>query len=164
MQSRAIIPSWYGVGYALESFCTENEGGLNLLQEMYHEWRFFEALVENVQLDLAKADMGIANLYASLVPDEKLREEIFGEMQREHARACDYIAKVLEQEELLGNMPVLRRSIERRNPYVDPLNFIQVALLRDLRESQPETHEYDALLNAVLSTVNGIAAGMKTTG
>ncbi|MFN8372772.1 MAG: phosphoenolpyruvate carboxylase [Anaerolineae bacterium] len=164
MQSRAIIPSWYGVGYALEAFCTETEGGLELLQEMYREWRFFEALVENVQLDLAKADMGIASLYASLVPDEKLRARIFGEMQQEHTRACQHINKVLEQDELLGNMPVLRRSIERRNPYVDPLNFIQVVLLRDLRESQPDTSEYEALLNAVLSTVNGIAAGMKTTG
>jgi phosphoenolpyruvate carboxylase len=164
MQSRAIIPSWYGVGYALENFCTETDGGLELLQEMYREWRFFEALVENVQLDLAKADMGIASLYAALVPDEKLRTEIFGELEKEHTRACDYISKVLEQDELLGNMPVLRRSIERRNPYVDPLNFIQVALLRELRESQPETHEYESLLNAVLSTVNGIAAGMKTTG
>ncbi|NWF71010.1 MAG: phosphoenolpyruvate carboxylase [Chloroflexi bacterium] len=164
MQSRAIIPSWYGVGYALESFCAKEEGGLALLQEMYREWRFFEALVENVQLDLAKADMGIASLYASLVGDTRLRGAIFGEMQREHTRARDYICKVLEQEELLGNMPVLRRSIERRNPYVDPLNFIQVALLRELRESTPGTAEYEALLNAVLATVNGIAAGMKTTG
>jgi phosphoenolpyruvate carboxylase len=164
MQSRAIIPSWYGVGYALAGFCEDNEGGLDLLQEMYREWRFFEALVENVQLDLAKADMGIASLYAALVPDEKLRADIFGEMRGEHTRAGQYINKVLEQDELLGNMPVLRRSIERRNPYVDPLNFIQVALLRELREAQPATKDYEDLLNAVLATVNGIAAGMKTTG
>jgi phosphoenolpyruvate carboxylase len=164
MQSRAIIPSWYGVGYALEAFCAQQNSGLELLREMYREWRFFEALVENVQLDLAKADMGIAALYAALVSDADLRARIFGEMKEEHTRACTYICKVLEQDELLGNMPVLRRSIERRNPYVDPLNFIQVALLRELRDTQLETAEYEALLNAVLSTINGIAAGMKTTG
>jgi phosphoenolpyruvate carboxylase len=133
MQSRAIIPSWFGLGTALEQFVDEN--GLDLLQAMYNEWPFFTALIENVQLDVAKADMGIAELYASMVKDE-----------------------------LLDNSKVIKRSIERRNPYVDPLNFIQVALLDDLRGLAPDTPEADATLRAVLDTINGIAAGMKTTG
>jgi phosphoenolpyruvate carboxylase len=108
--------------------------------------------------------MGIAELYARLVRDEALRERIFGDLKAEHARACDFICKVLEQDTMLGNMPVLRRSIDRRNPYVDPLNFIQVALLRELRGTRADTPEFADLLAAVLSTVNGIAAGMKTTG
>ncbi len=164
MQSRAIIPSWYGVGAALAAYCEANPQGINALREMYREWPFFNALIENVQLDVAKADMGIAGIYASLVIDERLREDIYGQINAEHERTYRYLCQVLEQDELLDNTPVIKHSIERRNPYVDPLNYIQVDLLRELRELEPETPQYDAVLNIVLATVNGIAAGMKTTG
>jgi phosphoenolpyruvate carboxylase len=159
MQSRAIVPSWFGVGTALEQF-----GDQNLLREMYHEWPFFHTTMENAQLDVAKADMGIAELYASLVTDENVRSEIFGQIKAEHERTWRAICAVLEMDDLLDNSPVIKRSIERRNPYVDPLNFIQVALLRDLRALEPDTPAHDAVLRAVLATINGIAAGMKTTG
>jgi phosphoenolpyruvate carboxylase len=159
MQSRTILPSWYGVGTALEQF-----GDQDLLREMYREWPFFHTVMENAQLDVAKADMGIAELYASLVTDEGVRSEIFGQIKAEHERTCRAICAVLEQDDLLDNSPVIKRSIERRNPYVDPLNFIQVALLRELRALEPDTPEYEAVLRAVLATINGIAAGMKTTG
>jgi phosphoenolpyruvate carboxylase len=164
MQSRAIIPSWYGVGTAFEQFCTEHPDGLSMLRQMYSEWIFFRTLIENVQLDVAKADMGIAALYASLVKTEALRETIFGQIQAEHARATQMICQITEQTTLLSASPVMQRSIERRNPYVDPLNFIQVALLRDLRALTPEDPAYAPTLSAVLATINGIAAGMKTTG
>jgi len=164
MQSRAIIPSWFGVGTALETFCNSDQGGLELLQTMYRDWSFFQALVENVELDLAKADMGIAELYAALVTDSRLRDEIFASMRAEHARACLQICAIMGETELLEHSPVMQRSIERRNPYVDPLNYIQVAVLRELRSIPPGTERHEALLNAVLATVNGIAAGMKTTG
>jgi phosphoenolpyruvate carboxylase len=163
-QSRAIIPSWYGVGTALNSFAAENSGGLALLQTMYGEWSFFQTLIDNCQLDVAKADMGIAALYASLVTDEKLRESIFNQMTAEHALAHMMICKITGQTDVLENSPVMRRSIDRRNPYVDPLNYIQVALLRTLRVLTPESPEHQRVLDAVLTTVNGIAAGMKTTG
>src|SRR5262249_37843521 len=110
MQSRAIIPSWYGLGHALGAFCVlpptrsphppspspsgrggENISGLDLLKEMYHEWAFFQALIDNAQLDLAKADMGIAELYASLVSDPQLRQSIFTELKTEHARTRENI-------------------------------------------------------------------------
>jgi phosphoenolpyruvate carboxylase len=164
VQSRAIIPSWYGVGHAIQSYCESNPNGLATLQEMYARWSFFNALVENVQLDLAKADMGIAQLYASLVNNPQLRDTIFTAMKTEHARACQQICQITGQTELLSNSPTMQRSIERRNPYVDPLNFIQVALLRELRQLEPDTPAYEQILSAVLFTVNGIAAGMKTTG
>lgn len=164
MQSRAIIPSWFGVGYALDTFCRQHDGGLELLKTMYQEWAFFETLVENVELDLAKADMGIASLYASLVQDEALRSTIFTQLKEEHANACSYICQITGQKQLLEHSPVMQVSIERRNPYVDPLNFIQVALLRKLRSLPPGTNDHDVLLNLILATVNGIAAGMKTTG
>lgn len=164
MQSRAIIPSWYGVGYALAIFCAEKPDHLSLLRQMYREWTFFRALMENVQLDLAKADMGIAELYASLVSDESLRESIFSEMKQAYLRSCQMVCEVIEQPSLLHQSPVMQRSIERRNPYVDPLNFIQVDLLKQLRQLQPNDTEYKAILRAALNTINGISAGMKTTG
>jgi phosphoenolpyruvate carboxylase len=164
MQSRAIIPSWFGVGTAMESFCSEHPEGKELLQQMYKEWPFFTGLVENAQLDLAKADMGIAALYASLVKEDKLRNDIFGRIQEEHARATNMICSILNQTEILANSPIIKRSIERRNPYIDPLNFIQVATLRELRAMSPDDPNHDAALQVVLNTINGIAAGMKTTG
>ena len=170
MQSRAIIPSWYGVGSALADFCSDclpeppEGGGLALLRDMYRRWPFFRALVKNVELDLVKADMGIAALYDSLVDDAELRARVFQHILAEHARACEWIARITDQETLLSDTPVIKLSIERRNPYVDPLNFIQVALLRRLRALSPDDPEYNDVLDAVLITVNGIAAGMKNTG
>jgi len=170
MQSRAIIPSWYGVGSALDVFCEDclpeppEGGGLALLRDMYRRWPFFRALVKNVELDLVKADIGIAALYDSLVDDASLRERVFERIRQEHALACDWIARITDQETLLSDTPVIKLSIERRNPYVDPLNFIQVALLRRLRALSPDDPAYNDVLDAVLITVNGIAAGMKNTG
>jgi phosphoenolpyruvate carboxylase len=167
MQSRALVPSWYGVGLAFEHYCEVDDctgAGLDRLQAMYRNWPFFAALVDNVELDLAKADMGIAAQYAGLVADPALRAAIFDRIREEHARACRYTGLITGQEGLLSHNPVMRRSIDRRNPYVDPLNFIQVALLRDLRGRDPSAPDYADLLNAVMETVNGIAAGLKTTG
>ena len=164
MQSRAIIPSWFGVGTALMQFCESRPDGLSVLQQMYGEWQFFKALIENVQLDVAKADMGIAELYAALVDDPALRDRIFDLIQTEHRKSALMICRILNQWDLLDNSPVIQRSIERRNPYVDPLNFIQVNALRTLRETSEDSPEYQAALEDVLNTINGIAAGMKNTG
>jgi phosphoenolpyruvate carboxylase len=163
MQSRAVIPSWYGVGAALQAFERER-GGIEPLRVMFGEWRFFRTLIENVELDLAKADMGIAAMYASLVQDADLREAIFGHIRAEHARACQYVCQITGDNALLERSAVMRVSIERRNPYVDPLNFVQVVLLRRLRALAPGTEDYEAVLGLTLATINGIAAGMKTTG
>ena len=162
MQSRAILPSWYGVGRALEGFIAG--GGLDTLREMYRQWPFFTALIENVQLDLAKADMGIAALYASLVTDDGLRDQIFSDMQAEYEHACTQVCKVIDVPELLHNSQVMQRSIERRNPYVDPLNFIQVELLRQLRAMNGDDPNFKPVMRSVLATINGVAAGMKVTG
>lgn len=157
-------PKLVRCGYAIQSFCEKAPGNLDVLKTMYRDWPFFKALIENVQLDVAKADMGIAELYASLVKDTRIRDAIFPQLKDEHARAAQMICEVTEQSSLLSKAPIMQRSIERRNPYVDPLNFIQVALLRELRQAESETPNHEALLSTVQSTVNGIAAGMKTTG
>lgn len=163
-QNRAIITSWFGVGKALEGFCEETSDGLSLLQEMYRSWPFFTALLDNVQLDLAKADMGIAEIHAGLVQDVVLRGRIFNQIKAEYERACRMVCQISQQAIVLEKTPVMRLSIERRNPYVDPLNFIQVKLLEALRQMSLDDPHYQAALRAALSTINGIAAGMKTTG
>ncbi len=163
MQSRAIIPSWYGVGTGLQQIINQ-ENGLETLRTMYADWPFFQALIDNVELDIAKADIEIAALYASLVEDSDLRDSFFSRIAAEHRLAANAICQVTEQERLLSRVKWLDRSVSRRNPYVDPLNFIQVELLRKLRQMEIDDPAYSETLRAALSTVNGIAAGLKTTG
>jgi phosphoenolpyruvate carboxylase len=164
MQNRAIIPSWYGIGTALEGFTQAHPDGLTTLQTMYREWPFFNAVVENVHLDLAKTDLGIAALYNDLVENKQISETLFGRIRAEYQQASQWIAKIVGEQALLDNDPAMKRSIERRNPYVDPLSVIQVVLLRRLRATEPETPPHEELMDAILATINGIAAGMKTTG
>ena len=164
MQSRAIVPSWFGIGTAFKQYADEGDGGMALLQEMYRSWSFFQAVIDNAQLDVAKADMGIAELYASLVEPPELRERFFSWINQEHALSSEMITSVAGRDELLANMSAIKTSIQRRNPYVDPLNFMQVALLRELRQFDPDDEDRRPVLEATLSTINGIAAGMKTTG
>ncbi len=164
MQSRAIVPSWFGLGSAFRTYADEHDGGMGRLQEMYRSWAFFKALIDNAQLDVAKADMGIAELYASLVEPPELREQFFSWIIKEHALSSEMIMVVTGQDELLANMAAIKTSIQRRNPYVDPLNFMQVALLRELRQLDEADDRRRQVLDATLATINGIAAGMKTTG
>ncbi|MEL6308737.1 MAG: phosphoenolpyruvate carboxylase, partial [Chloroflexota bacterium] len=164
MQSRAIIPSWFGIGSAVSDYIETNDDGLAVLRDMYQNWRFFRRTIDNAQLDVAKADMGIAAIYADLVPDKGVRERMYKWISDEHTLTEKMICAVTEQNVLLQRMDAIKVSIERRNPYVDPLNFIQVDLLHQLRYMTPGTDEYNAILDAVLGTINGIAAGMKTTG
>jgi phosphoenolpyruvate carboxylase len=164
MQSRHVLPGWYGVGEALEAYCNTLKR-LQLVQEMYQNWPFFKVVIDNAQVSLAKADMGIARLYADLVEDEAVREKIFGEIESSFYRAKDQILRITGQRELLDNDPTLQRSVERRNPYVDPLNFIQVALLRKLRFlPEQESPKTEQLQQTIFLTVNGIASGLKNTG
>jgi phosphoenolpyruvate carboxylase len=164
MQSRHVLPGWYGVGAALSEF-GRSPDNLQLLQQMYRDWSFFKVVIDNAQVSLAKADMGIARLYAELVEEEKVREMIFGEIERAFAETCEWILRVTEQRELLDNDPVLQRSVRRRNPYVDPLNYIQVSLLRRLRFlTEQDSPTAQQITQAIFLTVNGIASGLKNTG
>jgi phosphoenolpyruvate carboxylase len=178
MQSRYVLPSWYGVGGALEEYIAEDSARLGQLQQMYRQWPFLRAFVDNLQMTLSKADMHIAQNYASLVGDKALRERISDEIQQEYQRTRDMVIKIVGGKALLDNTPVLQESIRRRNPYVDPLSYFQVALLRRLRtlggplmldkmlrqDATPEERERARLTYAVLLTINGIAAGLRNTG
>jgi phosphoenolpyruvate carboxylase len=162
MQSRHTLPGWYGLGSALREYLDAEPEGLALLQLMYERWPFWSTALDNAQMILAKADMTIARLYADLVPDQALAERIFGQIEAEHERTVALVCQVTRQSALLERMPVLQRSIQQRNPYVDPLSFIQTVLLRRLRTKEGADDE--ELRTGVLESINGIAAGLKNTG
>lgn len=164
MQSRHVLPGWYGVGQALATFGATSEG-LRLLREMYQEWPFFQGVVDNAQVSMAQADMSIARLYADLVENTAVREQVFGEIEAAFGLTREWILQVTEQQALLDNDAVLQRSVRQRNPYVDPLNFVQISLLRRLRGlSDQESAEARETLEAIFLTINGIASGLKNTG
>jgi phosphoenolpyruvate carboxylase len=161
MQSRHTLPGWYGLGSAINDFLTVQGGSLAQLQTMYQRWDFWRTLIDNAQMILAKADLTIARLYADLVEDQALAGRIFDRIHAEYERTVAAICSVTGQQALLENAPVLRHSIQRRNPYVDPLSFVQLVLLKRLRASPNPQEE---LLTAVLESINGIASGLKNTG
>jgi len=169
MQSRFVLPGWYGLGAALEAMLQRGEGMRTLLQRMYREWPFFQTTLDNAQQSLTKADMGIASLYATLVEDERIRERVFGIIQQEFDRTCRAIFAITGQTALLDNEPVLQKSIRLRNPYVDPLNYIQVEMIRRLRRlkqsgATEETTEVAMLRRVIELTINGVSAGLRNTG
>jgi len=163
-QSRVNLPSWYGVGTALEQWCDGGRDAQKLeeLREMYREWPLFNTVTDNVQMGLSKADMAIASLYAQLT-DAKTRGLVFDDILDEFERTVRMVLLVVEAEQLLDKEPVLRRSIKVRNPYVDPMNYIQVALLQKL-QGEDDEEQRRKLTAAVLGSVNGIAAGLQNTG
>jgi phosphoenolpyruvate carboxylase len=158
-QSRLLVPAWFGVGTAFAEFANK-PGGLGLLQEMMGDFPLFTDVVRNVEMALAKADLGIASLYASLVPDAALRERVFSMLKAEFERTRDAILAVTGQRDLLESNPVLARSIVLRNPYVDPMSLIQVDLLRRKRAGE----DTDEVNRAIAGTISGIAAGLRNTG
>lgn len=160
MQSRHVLPAWFGVGYALERFAGSGDERLSLLQTMAARFPLFEDFISNVEIGMAKADLSIAALYAGLVRDADLRRRVFGLVTDEFERTRRMILRVTRQSRLLEKNQVLARSIRLRNPYVDPLSLIQVELLRRKRAGE----ESDDINYALAATINGISAGLRNTG
>jgi len=160
IQSRHLIPAWFGVGSALEAYANEGEGGLERLQAMMAGFPFFYDLVRNVELALAKVDLPLARCYADLVADAALRERFFGLVRDEYLRTRELLLQVTGQSRLLEKNPAMALSLKLRNPYVDPLSLIQIELLRRKRAGD-EHPELDYVLAA---TINGIASGLRNTG
>jgi phosphoenolpyruvate carboxylase len=159
MQSRFNLPGWYGLGTAL---APADRGEL---AEMYRAWPFYRAILDNAEMSLLKADMGIAALYSDLVPDRALAARIFERVQDEYRRTCDAILAVTGHASLMDGEPVIQRSVHLRNPYVDPLNYLQVEMLRRLRAlADPEGAEAADYREVIVLTINGIAAGLRNTG
>ena len=160
MQSRHAVPAWYGIGHALEAFSEKAEGNEQLLRQMARSFPIFSDLLRNVELGMAKADLGIAREYSTLVRNSILRKRVFSMLEEEFIRTRQAILGITGQRELLARNRVLARSIRLRNPYVDPMSLIQVELLRRKQQGQPNA-DLEYPLGA---TINGIAAGLHNTG
>ncbi len=166
MQSRHNLPAWFGVGQALAAFASgpQRDQRLATLREMYRHWPFFSTLIDNVQLALGKSDMGIARLYAELVKDAGIRERVYHAIRDAFEETVYWVIQVSGQNAVLDNEPLVQRSIRLRNPYVDPLNFIQLRLLRELRDQDLDAATQEQTQHTLFITINGIAAGLKNTG
>lgn len=166
MQSRHVLPAWFGVGYALDGFIKRDAGNLNLLREMLNGFPLFADVIGNVESGMAKADLGIARRYALLIEDAELRERVWTFISDEFARTRQAILLVTNQTELLEHNQVLARSIKLRNPYVDPMSLIQLELLRRKRAAgdTAKTADTESLNYTLAATINGIAAGLRNTG
>jgi len=164
MQSRFNFPGWYGLGSALDTILRRGPAGRRLVREMYAQWPFFASLIDNAELTMRKADMGIARIYATLVADAKVRARILGVLTDEFARTERAILAVTGRKQLLAGEPVLLKSVQLRNPYIDPLNYLQVEMLRRLRSGRLAKDEETAARAVVELTINGISGGLKNTG
>jgi phosphoenolpyruvate carboxylase len=160
-QCRLMLPGWFGFGAAVKAFLAAHPGdGMNLLQAMYREWPFFETLLSNMDMVLAKSDIGIASRYAELVDDARLRATIFPRLRAEWRDSIDALLAVMGQQKLLERNPLLARSIRNRFPYIDPLNHVQIELLKRHRSGDAD----DRVVQGIHLTINGIAAGLRNTG
>ncbi len=159
MQSRYNLPGWYGLGSGLDAIADKE-----LLQTMYKGWPFFKTLLDNAETSLLKADMGIAALYTELVPDQELGQSMFNIIKAEYDLTCSAVLSISGHRNLMDSEPVTQNAVRLRNPYVDPLNYIQVEMLRRLRVLPQDDPEAESLREAVIITINGIAAGLRNTG
>ncbi|WP_368508371.1 phosphoenolpyruvate carboxylase [Bradyrhizobium lupini] len=160
-QCRLMLPGWYGFGSAVEQWIAEHpDKGMPFLKELYKEWPFFRMLLSNMDMVLAKSSIAIASRYAELVPDEALREKIFGRIRREWHSCIETLLDIMGQDRLLQGNPLLERSVRHRFPYLDPLNHVQVELLKEHRAQNPD----EQVLRGIQLTINGISAGLRNTG
>jgi phosphoenolpyruvate carboxylase len=160
-QCRQLLPAWYAAGTGLTAFADIDEENLLLLQNMYEKWPFFQSTIDNLQMALMKADITTAKEYLTLVEDQMAAKRIFANILEEYERTKAILLKITGDKELLDHTPNIQDSVHRRNPYVDPLNFLQVELIKELRLKDEPNEE---LLTQVLLTISGISAGLRNTG
>jgi phosphoenolpyruvate carboxylase len=160
-QCRLMLPGWYGFGSAVEKWVAEHpDKGMPFLKELYREWPFFRTLLSNMDMVLAKSSIAIASRYAELVPDAGLRDNIFGRIRQEWHTSIETLLEIMGQDRLLQGNPLLERSIRNRFPYLDPLNHVQVELLKAHRAENVD----EAVLRGIQITINGISAGLRNSG
>jgi phosphoenolpyruvate carboxylase len=163
-QARIDLPGWFGLGSAIDAYASKHgERGVRELERLYRSWPFLASILDNAELSLARADIGVARQYAALASgDDHARR--WARIETEHRLTVSWLARVTGREHLLADDPELRRRIVLRDPYVDSLSALQVMLLARLRACKPDDPERDRLLRLVHLTVNGIAAGLQATG
>ena len=160
-QCRLMLPGWYGFGSAVDAWIAEYpDKGMDFLRALYREWPFFRMLLSNMDMVLSKSSIAIASRYAELVPDKALRDDIFGRIQREYEGSIAALLQIMGHDRLLQDNPLLERSIRNRFPYLDPLNHVQVELLKVHRAQSGD----DDTLRGIQLTINGISAGLRNSG
>jgi phosphoenolpyruvate carboxylase len=160
-QCRLMLPGWFGFGTAVAEYLDNHpEDGLARLQEMYREWPFFEALLSNMDMVLAKSNIAIASRYAMLVEDQELRDAIFPRIRKEWEDTIRQLLDITQQTTLLDRNPLLARSIRNRFPYLDPLNHLQIELLKRHRAGDAD----ERVVQGIHLTINGVAAGLRNSG
>lgn len=164
MQSRHIIPGWYSSHAGVIDYAGSSRKRLKLLHDAYNRWFYFKALIDNIAMTLSKADKSIAMEYATLVDERKTRRTISRKIVQAFDETAKLITKISGEKKLLDNNTTLQRSIRLRNPYVDPMSYIQVELLRRIRDESISDEEYQQLKLAIFLSINGIAAGLRNTG
>ncbi len=160
-QCRLMLPGWYGFGSAVEQWLKDHpDKGMAFLQEMHRDWPFFRTLASNMDMVLAKSSIAIASRYAELVSDVALRDKIFGRIRQEWHTCIETLLDIMGHDRLLQGNPLLERSIRNRFPYLDPLNHVQVELLKAHRAHDPD----EQVLRGIQLTINGISAGLRNSG
>ncbi len=163
-QARQTLPAWYGIGTALEQWRHSEPERLAKLQRMYHEWPFFHSLLSNSQMALFKSEMDIAREYASLCLSDETAQVIYDKISGEYTRTVQQVLNIANEQGLLQENPALALSLTRRNPYLDPLNYIQITLLERYRTEELEEEQISVWLDPLLRSINAIASGMRNTG
>ena len=163
-QSRHTLPAWFGIGTALEQWRQNDPTRLAQLQKMYQQWPFFRALLSNTQMALFKAEPNIAKEYSELCVEKETGDRIYKMFREEYTRTVTQVLNITDSQQLLEENPVLEVSLTRRNPYLDPLNHIQLTLLKRYRDENLSEEERENWLNPLLRSINAIAAGMRNTG
>ena len=159
-QSRVMLPGWYGTGTAFEAWIGEEDGRLEVLQDLYRRWPFFRTVLSNMAQVLSKADMGLAARYSELVEDEALRRRVFGKIVDEHDRTIRMHKLITGQDDLLADNPALSRSVFNRFPYLEPLNHLQVELLGRYRSGDDD----ELVQRGILLTMSGLATALRNSG
>jgi phosphoenolpyruvate carboxylase len=158
-QSRVMLPGWYGTGSAVEGWLADG-GRVEVLRELYQRWPFFRTVLSNMAQVLAKSDLGLAAHYAELVDDKALRRRVFDKIAEEHTRTINAHKLITGQDNLLADNPALARSVFNRFPYLEPLNHLQVELLRRYRSGDDD----ELVQRGILLTMNGLASALRNSG
>jgi phosphoenolpyruvate carboxylase len=166
-QCRVALPGWFGFGAAIDAYLADGKtrkARLALLQRMHRQWPFFRALLSNLDMVIAKSDLGIAARYVELVEDKRLGKRIFALIQAEWLHTNQALALITGEKQRLSSNPSLARSIEHRFPYLDPLNHLQVELMRRYRQRREGDPAMERVQRGIHISINGVAAGLRNTG
>jgi phosphoenolpyruvate carboxylase len=161
-QARLTFPAWQGTGYAIDKWIEAQ--GEDRLKEMCENWPFFSAIMSNIQMALLKTDLDVGAEYTKLGQDQAIAQKIYSMIAEEHSRSVERILQITESEYLMADNPTIQLSLKRRNPYLVPLNNIQMVLLGRFKDESRTQEEQEMWLSPLLNSINAIAAGMRNTG